>query len=396
MMSNIAFLDKAIFYMLTCYALFSCISIAGTSIALSLAVILAVIRLVKQPEKPDMDRGLVQALLFFFLTLLISALAAYDSATGFAQVWKYFYRMVPLFLVVLFIKKPQQMVVVLLALSVSIFIAGSYTIWQGIHGQQRAAAFGANAMILAGYLVQMIPLLFVMVTAKGYLEKRKRMLLAIVLLISLLALVFNATRGAWVAVAVSLLLYGLMNIKKHKYILPSIVIVCLGVGIVIGATPALEKRVASITDLTERSNAERLLLWQSGWNMFKDHPLTGVGPDNFETLYQGKYVLPAAKQPELSHAHNNFVHMAAETGILGLTGFVYMFGYILYISWHRYRLSPANIWAAGCFFVTVGLLMQGLTEFNFGNSAVTRLYWFIVGLMLVSGSIYNNRENRRL
>lgn len=104
----------------------------------------------------------------------------------------------------------------------------------------------------------------------------------------------------------------------------------------------------------------------------------------------------AAKEPDLSHAHNNFVHMAAETGILGLTGFVYMFGYILYISWQRCRLFPANIWAAGCFFVTVGLLMQGLTEFNFGNSAVTRLYWFIVGLMLVSGSMYDNRGKSRL
>ena len=32
------------------------------------------------------------------------------------------------------------------------------------------------------------------------------------------------------------------------------------------------------------------------------------------------------------------------------------------------------------FFATLGLLLQGLTEFNFGNAAVIRLYWLFVGV----------------
>lgn len=391
-MNNIIFMDKVIFYLLICYALLSCISIGGTSIVLALAFIVAVIRFAKQPVKPDMDRGLAKAMIFFFLTLVVSSIAAYDPAFSLNQVWKYFYRMAPLFLVVFFIKDRQQMLIILLALSTSIFIADSYAIWQGMHGQGRAAAFGANAMILAGYLVQMIPLLLVMAVQKDYLGTKNRILLATVFLFSLIALIYNGTRGAWVAVAVCLLLYGFMSIRKNKYILPSIMIFLLVVGIVIGETPALDKRLDSITDLNNRSNAERLMLWQSGWNMLKDYPVVGVGPGNFEKFYQEIYILPTAKQPELSHAHNNFVHMAAETGILGLTGFVYLFGYISYISLRRYWLCPGNAWAVGCFFVTVGLLIQGLTEFNFGNSAVTRLYWFIVGLMIVSGNMFNNRE----
>ena len=31
---------------------------------------------------------------------------------------------------------------------------------------------------------------------------------------------------------------------------------------------------------------------------------------------------------------------------------------------------------------TVGILLQGLTEFNFGNAAVIRLYWFFAGLAM--------------
>lgn len=152
--------------------------------------------------------------------------------------------------------------------------------------------------------------------------------------------------------------------------------------------PALQQRAQSITDLNHRSNTERILLWKSSWAIIKDHPLTGVGSNNFRILYQGKYILPEAKEPHLGHAHNNFIQIAAEAGILGLTGFVCLFGYILSFSWRQWRACQKNIFALGCFLVTISLLIQGLTEFNFLHSGVMRLYWLIVGLMMAACKIY--------
>jgi len=42
----------------------------------------------------------------------------------------------------------------------------------------------------------------------------------------------------------------------------------------------------------------RLNLWQASLNMFQDHPIIGVGLDNFLYEYRGRYLLDAAwKEP---------------------------------------------------------------------------------------------------
>ena len=43
-------------------------------------------------------------------------------------------------------------------------------------------------------------------------------------------------------------------------------------------------------------------------------------------------------------------------------------------------MKCGSFWGYMLFFVTIGLLLQGLTEFNFGNAAVIRLYWLLAGV----------------
>ena len=377
------------------YSLSSCISIAGSSIALTLAFVLAIIRFIKQSKSSALDKGMIIAIAIFFFTLLVSAITSDHVALSLKSVWGDLRHMAPLFLVTVFIKDRKKMKAILFALCVSIFIADSYAIWQGIQGKQRVAAFGAHPMILAGYLIQMIPLLLVMVAEGNILGNRSRIILAIIFLLSLIALVLNGTRGAWLAVVFIFFVYGIMSIKRNRYIVPCLVIILIIASLTISVVPTLHTRAKSITDHNFQSNTERILLWKSAWNMFSDHPLTGIGPGGFAASYKRQYILPAAKEPKLTHAHNNFIHIAAEAGTVGLVGFLYMFGSILYTSLRQYRVNNADAWAMCCFLATVSLLVQGFTEYNFGNSAVCRLYWFIVGLMTVSGNIYINESKAK-
>ena len=68
------------------------------------------------------------------------------------------------------------------------------------------------------------------------------------------------------------------------------------------------------------STAERLAHWIAGINMFLDHPLTGVGIGNYGTAYGPYHV--AIFVNSLDHAHNYYINISAETGIIGLTTFV--------------------------------------------------------------------------
>ncbi len=77
---------------------------------------------------------------------------------------------------------------------------------------------------------------------------------------------------------------------------------------------------------------ERLAHWQAALGMLNDHPLLGVGIGNYVPVYPA-YALPGWKDP-LGHAHNYYLHVAAETGLLGLGAYLLL---ILACSWHSWR-----------------------------------------------------------
>lgn len=379
-MNLISKIDTSIYYLLLLYALASSISIAAANIAISLASLLAVIRYIKEPITVNLDKGLIRAIGVFLLAVLLSAIFAVQPADGMNRLWTYIYRMFPLFLAILFIKNKQQLIKALIVMGTSIVVADGYAIWQGIHGDYRAAAFSSHPMILAGYLVQMLPLLFIVGVEERDIGTRIKVYFIGAGMLSFLALIYNGTRGAWIAIACVFLIYGMINVKKNIKVVIGILAICLLAGAMTIHVPVLKERVDSLFDKNYQSNTERILLWKSSWNMFIDHPLVGVGAGNFSNVYKTKYISPEAKEPELGHAHNNFFHMLAETGIIGLSSFIYMFGYILQRMYRRYSLNQKDVLALAAFVITISILTQGLTEFNFGDSAVIRMYWFILGL----------------
>jgi O-antigen ligase len=68
------------------------------------------------------------------------------------------------------------------------------------------------------------------------------------------------------------------------------------------------------------ANSERVAHWVAGIHMFLDYPLLGIGVGNYQyaypTYHLGIFVVP------LGHAHNYYINMAAEAGLLGLSAFV--------------------------------------------------------------------------
>jgi len=374
-------MDTSIYYLLLLYALVSSVSIAAANIAISLASLLAVARYIKEPITAKLDKGLLRAIGVFLLVVLLSAIFADTPIDAINRLWTYIYRMFPLVLAIFFIRSKEQLIKVLVVMGASIVVADGYAIWQGLHGDYRAAAFSSTPMSLGGCLVQLIPLLFIVGLEGENIGTSTKTYFIGAGMLSFVALIYNGTRGAWIAIICVFLIYGILNVKKNiKVVIGSILAVCLLTGVTVMHVPILKERIYSISDMKNQANSERILLWKSSWNMFIDHPLVGVGAGNFSNVYRPKYISPEAKEPELGHAHNNFFQMLAETGIIGLGSFIYMFGYILYSMYRKYILNHKEVLALATFMVTLSLLIQGLTEFNFGNSAVIRMYWFILGL----------------
>lgn len=65
---------------------------------------------------------------------------------------------------------------------------------------------------------------------------------------------------------------------------------------------------------------ERLAHWEAARSMWSERPWFGQGPGHFEIVY-AEHRLPRWSEP-LGHAHNYYLHALAETGLIGLAGYL--------------------------------------------------------------------------
>lgn len=85
------------------------------------------------------------------------------------------------------------------------------------------------------------------------------------------------------------------------------------------------KRLRSILDLDETSNSSRLVIWKKTWHSIVQHPLFGVGIGNYPVVLSQETEYAKAG----SSAHNLYLHIAAEIGVIGLLAALAMLWLIL-------------------------------------------------------------------
>jgi O-antigen ligase len=69
------------------------------------------------------------------------------------------------------------------------------------------------------------------------------------------------------------------------------------------------------------SISDRLDMWKVGWRVFKDHPVIGNGLNTFFMRYM-EYRTDIYRGKKGAYAHNCYLQMAADVGIIGLAGFL--------------------------------------------------------------------------
>lgn len=82
---------------------------------------------------------------------------------------------------------------------------------------------------------------------------------------------------------------------------------------------------------------ERMAHWQAGWYMFTDHPWLGVGIGNYASAYPA-HALPGWDNP-LGHAHNYYLNIAAEGGLVGLCTYLFFVGACFWQAWRAVRCT---------------------------------------------------------
>ncbi len=189
-------------------------------------------------------------------------------------------------------------------------------------GVRRARGFFGSPNNLALYLERMLPLGLSVATEVGEGvsgSRRRQWFWAGGALALLLAVVLTYSRGAWLlGVPAGLLTVGLLKGGR----VPTYTLIALAI-LGLALIPLMQtERFGSLLDLQSGTTFLRLQLWESSWEMAKDHLWTGVGLDNF-LYYYGDYILPGAEiERWLSHPHNLFLDLLVRTGLPGLLLFL--------------------------------------------------------------------------
>ena len=130
----------------------------------------------------------------------------------------------------------------------------------------------------------------------------------------LIVLLLTFSRGAiFFALPAAALVLALSLNKRWRTILLIGLIV-----LIIAAIPIIgTERLTTMLDPQGGTTGLRVSLWQASLKMLKDHPILGIGPDNF-LYYYGDYILESAMiDPNLSHPHNLLLDFWLRLGILG-------------------------------------------------------------------------------
>lgn len=172
----------------------------------------------------------------------------------------------------------------------------------------RASGCFDSPLVLATFLVMAFPLA---AFCSFYATTKKRRTLSIVAgIIIFFGIMFTFLRGAAVAVVLSFMMLSFSGKKPAKFMSGAAVITAV---ILLGVL--FERRGVAVDE--DLSTNYRFEIWKTCFKAIKEYPIFGLGAGSANV---NEYLL--ANSVEFSHAHNLFVEVAAEGGIIGLIMFV--------------------------------------------------------------------------
>ena len=259
---------------------------------------------------------------------------------------------------------------------------------------------------ISNYLAIIFPVIF----SYFLLQKERKNKLIYYLLLSVLytTLLICQSRGIWISISLTLIFaiyiivkFKLFEIfKKNKKWLIALSIIFLIITIIYSTDNPLNKsaitvpqRALSTFDEKDPSINTRLLIWRSTLDMIKDKPLLGSGIGTFKMNYLDYQADFLQKNPDYikfsgkaAEAHNEYLQMGAELGIVGLGIFLSIL-FVFYSLTLKYLKSKHSnqdrIIIFGLLMGITSFLIHSLFTFPFHVPVLGSTFFILLGLAVV-------------
>jgi O-antigen ligase len=254
-----------------------------------------------------------------------------------------------------------------------------------------------NRNHFAGFAELVIPVALVPLVL-GKVRRERWFAVIIFALLPIVAIFLSASRGGILSFTAELGILALLMVLRRaggRHVLAGGAILLLAFLLVswLGVRQILE-RFSSMQSL-EVTVGKRATMRQDAWHIFRDHPWTGTGLGtlpivfpSYETLYDGKVV---------NHAHNDYLEMLADTGLVGGLCCAWFLGVLFFVSLQQLLVADKSFAAAmhlSGLVACCGFLVHSLVDFNLhipGNA----LLFFLMAL-LSTAPMPQNSSKRHL
>lgn len=200
----------------------------------------------------------------------------------------------------------------------------------------------------------------------------------------LLALVLTLSRSSYLALAVSIGLFGML--KSRKLVLGFLLVALLSVA----AVPRIQDRFLAVFD-TQDSASLRVVSWSNALTIIRDNPVLGVGYNSYRYAQDryGFFTEGDSGGHAGSGADSSLLLILATTGVVGLTSFLAVWGSLSYVAWKNRHLPISMAFLIS----SVALLFHSQFVNSLLFPQILEIFWLVAALMMAE--IYHAKGSKR-
>lgn len=340
------------------------------------------------------------AVILLFVMTCLSLLYSIDSKDtfrgGILRLLQYIFVM---WIMASQVKDRKHIIIIIIAMAFGLALSSIDSIWQVFTGHDfirgyppinniglvRATASFADANVLGIYLSALLPL--VLGISFFYFKGFKRLSLGLVSLLGLIASALTYSRPTLLGIYVALVFLAIARKKK-------IILACLILGLLISPffMPKPVKQFAkdvNYNPIVFMCNEDRIAIYLNSFNMIKAHPVVGVGANVFMKNYKFYKSNPEYKNivtSDYMYPHNNFIHLTAELGVIGLIIFLWFLWAVFKNIKDIYNKLTDDSLRVILISITasiIAFLVNGLTESSLYYARVAIIFWYLVGFAFI-------------
>jgi O-antigen ligase len=201
------------------------------------------------------------------------------------------------------------------------------------------------------------------------------------LLLMLVALLFTYSTGGWVAAAAGFLVFMLfVGHNRYRLLLPFFFVLII-FALITFFPEQINLQIQHALTPSEASLREAA--WQTGIQVIRAFPLTGIGLGRYDYIVRADpYRVPQQYRP-LAHPHNSYIELAALGGVPILLIFMALLAFTFWLgvrNWHRIKGQASSLYAGGLALV-VALSVNSMFIPGWTLPPLVVIGWLILGII---------------